>query len=122
MVRIYSVFANGMGREGEKDEAEPPRRLNVFCRESRKSSRTLARTSRLPYVLLTDRRGLVVATEGKKISIKSCCTFGNHFRAAYLRSRCSKLVSRVSCLRSIRPGRGEFSKRPSRGQLMSVIG
>lgn len=37
----------------------PPLRLNVFCRESRKSSRTLARTSRIPYVLLTDRIGFV---------------------------------------------------------------
>ena len=54
MARIYSVLRSrrvGMRR--------PPLRLNVFCRESRKSSRTLARTSRIPYVLLTDRIGFV---------------------------------------------------------------
>lgn len=84
MVRIYSVFwaslvkGKGMRRSGSRGKevgrgggkgriggrwrmggGTTLRRLNVFWRESRKSSRTLARTSRIPYVLLTDWIGLV---------------------------------------------------------------
>lgn len=87
MARIYSVFAmpdRRRGRERKRDEAELPLRLNVFCRESRKSSRTLARTSRLPYVLLTDRRGLVDAAGIEKISVKSSRLPGGCFCAVSL--------------------------------------
>lgn len=124
MARIYSVLAMGPGerRRGGQNEAELPLRLNVFCRESRKSSRTLARTSRLPYVLLTDRRGLVVETGSRKNSIKLPGSFDRHFHATYSRSDRLESSSRVSCLKSIRGERNEFSKQSSRGQLVSVIG